>query len=285
MRRSLAIVLALALLPSVAPAVDKATIAGLLSDYQRETGVPVADLGADSLDALARGDTIQRKVRVSRRGDDTTAIRIIGYRVIDKPREALWIAALAFDGGYSERLTEHLVATHEGGGASWYQHVNMPWPLRDRHWLIRTGKGVPLAQRLDGRIWEHHWHLEPDASLHIARLMERASIPGLSPQRMRKAVALPLNNGAWVMGTLGNGRTLVVLHATMDMGGIIPDALVSRYTRRQLRTMLTNIEARADGAWEAYSSDYLIYRGDGTPIEPVSSARAAPDAAQPRAAR
>lgn len=284
----LALALALALVAPIASALGTEAIASALEDYQRESGVPVAELDPASLAALARGETLQRKVQVTLSGaggDDTTAVRIIGYRVIDKPREPLWIAALAFDGGYSERLTEYLVTTYEGGGASWYQHVNMPWPLRDRHWLIRTGKGVALSQRLTGRIWEHHWHLEPDAPQRIERLFERVTIPGLPAKRASKAVELPLNNGAWVMATLGPEQTLVVLHATMDMGGIIPDALVNRYTRRQLRSMLANIEARADRAAERYSSDYLIYRGDGTPIEPVTAARAAHDGVRQPVAR
>ena len=282
-----ALVPLLALLPSVSAANGREDIARLLDDYQRESGVPVAELDAGSLAALAQGETLQRTVRVTRSGsggNDTTTVRIIGYRVIDKPREPLWIAALAFDGGYSERLTEHLVTTHDGGGASWYQHVDMPWPLRDRHWMIRTGKDVPLARRLMGRVWEHHWRLVPDTPGHIARLFERVTIPGLSAERVRKAVELPLNNGAWVMATLSPERTLVVLHATMDMGGIIPDVLVNRHTRRQLRSMLASIEARADSAWETYSSDYLIYRGDGTPIEPIT-ARAARDGGPRPAAR
>ncbi len=284
MIRRFTLALALALTSSLAAASDSEAIASALKDYQRESGVPVADLDIGSLADLERGETLQRKVRVTRSGaggNDTTTVRIIGYRVIDKPREPLWIAALAFDGGYSDRLTEHLVTKHDGGGASWYQHVDMPWPLRDRHWLIRTGKGVPLTERLAGRVWEHHWHLEPDASARIEGMLARVTIPGLPPERVRKAVELPLNNGAWVMATLGPERTLVVLHATMDMGGIIPDALVNRYTRRQLRSMLANIEARADEAWKSYSSDYLIYRGDGTPIEPVTAARAARGTGRP----
>lgn len=152
-----------------------------LRDYQRESGVPVADLDPRSLGRLAAGETLQRKVKVTRSdtGDtDTTTVRIIGYRLIDKPREPLWLAALAFDAGYSERLTEHLVRTHEDGGASWYQHVDMPWPLRDRHWLIRTGKGIALARRMDGRIWEHYWRLEPDAESRIDGLLSQTEIPG-----------------------------------------------------------------------------------------------------------
>ena len=95
--------LLLALLPlsGIAAATDGLdTISNLLRDYQLETGVPVADLDRRSLSRLAQGETLQRKVKVTRSvaGDnDTTTVRIIGYRLIDKPRERLWLAALAFD--------------------------------------------------------------------------------------------------------------------------------------------------------------------------------------------
>ena len=277
MIRRIAALVALAWLPAASVAGNTPLIADVLNGYARETGVPVAELDAGELAALENGSVVYRKVRVARggAGDDTTTMRIIGYRVIDKPRESLWLAALAFDGGYSSRLTEHLVATHDDGGASWYQHVDMPWPLRDRHWLIRTGKGLSLADRYDGQIWEHHWRLAPDAARQIDRLLRRVTLPGLPAARARKAIDLPLNNGAWVMASIAPQRTLVVLHATMDMGGIIPDALVNRYTRRQLESMLTRIEVNADGAHERYDSNYIIYRGDGTPIEPSPTAAAA----------
>lgn len=273
-----ALLLALPPISGIAAATDGLdTISNLLRDYQLETGVPVADLDRRSLTRLANGETLQRKVKVTRSiagDDDTTTVRIIGYRLIDKPRERLWLAALAFDGGFSERLTEHLVRTHNDGGASWYQHVDMPWPLRDRHWLIRTGKGVALARRMDNRIWEHHWRLEPDAKSRIAGLLGQTEIPGLDPNRASKAVQLPLNNGAWVMATLDDARTLVVVHATMDMGGVVPDVLVNRYTKKQLQSMLERIEAQADTAMEQYDSEYIIYRGDGTAIAPSAAAAA-----------
>lgn len=249
-----------------------------LRGYQRESGVPVADLDPRSLSRLAAGETLHRKVKVTRSdtgGNDTTTVRIIGYRLIDKPREPLWLAALAFDAGYSERLTEHLVRTHDDGGASWYQHVDMPWPLRDRHWLIRTGKGIALARRMDGRIWEHYWRLEPDAGSRIDSVLRQAAIPGFDVRRAEKAIQLPLNNGAWVMAALDDTHTLVVLHATMDMGGIVPDVLVNRHTRKQLESMLTRIETQADTARERYTNDYIIYRGDGTAIAPSATAASA----------
>ena len=250
-------------------------IASLLDEYQRQSGIPVAQLDARSVAQLRDGDVVYRKVSVARADgtdNDSTTLRIVGYRVIDRPREALWLAALAYDAGYSRRLTEHLVVNNGDGGASWYQYINMPWPLKNRHWMIETGKDVALASATGNRLWEHYWQLVDNADTRIDALLASESVSGISPADGDRAVLLPLNNGAWVMGELDANRTLVILHATMDMGGIIPDRLVASYTGRQLRSMLSKIEQDADNIWQHYNERYIIYRGDGTIIEPALTA-------------
>ena len=143
----------------------------------------------------------------------------------------------------------------------------MPWPLRDRHWLIRTSKNRKLAEATGNEIWEHHWGLADDSYARIADIARRNVVDNLSREDFRRAVILPRNNGAWVMTKVSENQTLVVLHATMDMGGMVPDGLVARSTRKQLRKMLTKIEADSDTAYANYDRRYAIYRGDGSLIE------------------
>ncbi len=248
-----------------------AGVAQMLETYQHQSEIPAAELDSDSLARLVAGEVIYRKVvvtRVDSTDDDSTTLRIIGYRVIDKARESLWLAALAYDAGFSGRLTEFFVATNDVGGASWYQHVNMPWPLKNRHWMIETAKDLELAAQSDNRLWEHNWQLVDNVDEQISDLFDDRAVAGISVAQAAKAISLPLNNGAWVMGELGTQQTLVIVHATMDMGGVIPDGLVARYTRRQLQSMLKKIERDADSAHQRYDERYVIYRGDGTPIAP-----------------
>lgn len=257
----------LAALPTSAFAANPGTVDKLLTDYAIATGLDIADLPDDELAQLSKGKTIYRKL-LNKQNPASTQLRIIGYRVISKPRENLWLAALAYDAGYSRRLTEHLVALHDRGGASWYQHVDMPWPLRNRHWLIRTRKNVDMANESEDRIWEHSWQLVDNADQAIDRLLATTAIDGLDSDKARNAIRLPLNNGAWVMAHMDNDTTLVIMHATMDMGGVIPDGIVARYTRRQLAAALKKIERDADTARSRYDSNYVIYRGNGSPIDP-----------------
>ncbi|MEO0575321.1 MAG: hypothetical protein AAF004_07650 [Pseudomonadota bacterium] len=251
-----------------APPADE--IQQLLDIYQRETGVPVATLSDDSMGKMIAGKTVYRKVTMTQSDNsrDSTTIRVLGYRVIAKPRESLWLSALAFDAGFSRRLTEHFVSIESEGGAQWYQHVNMPWPLRDRHWLIATSKNTSLTRLTEGKMWEHRWALQENADAGIREMFAKDTVGELPAEMADKAILLPKNNGAWVMATMGDGTTLVVVHATMDMGGIIPDSLVARQTRKQLLQMLSKIEADSDTAFDRYTSDYLIYRGDGSLIPP-----------------
>ncbi|MEM6820186.1 MAG: hypothetical protein AAF578_15510 [Pseudomonadota bacterium] len=246
------------------------TIIDLLIEYQRASGVPVSGLDQASLSKLYQGEVIYRKVSVTETtdGEETTSLRVIGYRLIQQAREPLWLAALAFDAGYSNRLTERLLETNALGGGDWYQHLDMPWPLRDRHWLIRTEKNTTLAHNSTNRLWEHRWSLVPSASSRVNDLFNEGEFAGISVKQAQKSVPLPLNNGAWVMGAAGPSRTLVMVHATVDLGGIVPDSLVARQTRKNLTKMLGKIEQDADEAWVKYDSNYLIYRGDGSLIEP-----------------
>ncbi|MEL6870636.1 MAG: hypothetical protein AAFO81_12620 [Pseudomonadota bacterium] len=245
-------------------------IQSLLQTYQRETGVPVAGLSDETLDELTTGKLVYRQVTMTQANNssDTTTIRVVGYHLIDKPREPLWLSALAFDAGFSSRLTEHFVSVNDASGACWYQHINMPWPLRDRHWLIQTSKNTALTRLTNNRIWEHRWQLRSNAQSLIEKLFARETVGDLDQETAAKSILLPMNDGAWTMATIGDGRTLVVVHATMDMGGIIPDRLVARQTRKQLIRMLTKIETDSDTAYERYNNAYLIYRGDGSLIAP-----------------
>ncbi|MEM8547109.1 MAG: hypothetical protein AAGF46_02995 [Pseudomonadota bacterium] len=247
------------------------TLQQVLSDYQRQSGITVAMLQQESVDALLSGDTVYRKLEVEQQdanGKSRTALRIVGYRLIGKPRESLWLSALGVDTGFSERLTEHFVRTHKEGGASWYQHLNMPWPLKDRHWLVRSNKNVDIANATNNRIWEHHWQLVPDARNKIASLYDNGPVAGIKPEKAADAVLLPLNQGAWMMAAVSDTETLVVVHATVVLGGIVPDGMVARQTRKNLIRMLTKIEEDADSVWTRYDASYQIFRGDGTLIPP-----------------
>lgn len=264
---------------AAAAQVDSATKA-LLVDYETLTGTPVTGIDAAQFERLLRGEPVYRKVsqRETRAdGSTTSTLRIVGYRLIDASREALWLAALAFDGEFSPRLIEHLLAQHADGSARWYQFVNMPWPLRNRHWLIETGKNVTLARRTDGVLWEHRWRLAAQGPEEIRELAAREAVRGLTRSDMEKAIVLPANNGAWVMGRIADNKTLVLLHASMDLGGLIPDALVRRYTRSQLGDMLNKIERDSDTALTRYDGTYVIRRGDGTIIAPRRPTGAARD--------
>ncbi|MEN7343950.1 MAG: hypothetical protein AAAFM81_13450 [Pseudomonadota bacterium] len=259
----------LASLIALAAASADAQVADALARYQTLSGVSVTGLDKEALTKLESGDTIYQTVRMTdSENSGSTILRIVGYRLIQVDRESLWLAALAYDGNYSSRLTEHLVSTHQHGDATWYQHIDMPWPLRDRHWLIRTGKNTALAAATDNRIWEHRWSLEQDSYEQIRTLARNNAVRSLSSEDFRKSIMLPRNNGAWVMMELAPRSTLVVLHATMDMGGIIPDSLVARSTRKQLRKMLEKIERDSATSIDGYDGSYPIYRGDGTLISP-----------------
>ncbi len=193
-------------------------------------------------------------------------IRIVGYRLIERPRLLVWLAALDVGTEHSERLTEHALSADDRGGSVWYQHLHLPWPLRNRHWTIANAKSVHLTEATRGMVWEHAWQLAPRGDTIANDLLAQNTVAGLSGNRALRAIYLPANRGAWTMFALDKQLTLVAAHATVELGGIIPDRLVASFVSRQLQSMLNGLVARSDVMDAEYDTSYIIYTGAGEAI-------------------
>jgi len=64
--------------------------------------------------------------------DGRDRIRVVGYRLIQRPRVLIWISALNTSNEQVQRLTEYQLEDDGGTGSLWYQHMRLPWPIRDR---------------------------------------------------------------------------------------------------------------------------------------------------------
>lgn len=243
-----------------------AEIAGALARYNRHADMPLPVPPADGLEALAEGrvvDLRERQPLASSDGESADRIRVVGYRLIERPRLLVWLAALDLGTEHTDRITEHLVAVDAAGGSVWYQHLRLPWPLRDRHWVIRNYKAVELTAASDGMIWEHAWRLEEAGDELAADLLQAGRVDGLDERTQDRAIYLPVNRGGWAMLAVGPRSTLVAAHVITVLGGWIPDGLVARLTSRQLERMLDNLEPRSYEVHEEYDASYPVFRGDG----------------------
>ena len=217
--------------------------------------IPVV-LGADELATVARGEVARRREHLD--GID----RAVGATWSDLPRDALWIAILddtcdqLVDG-----LTERHLPPELPGQKILFQHVDLPWPLSDRQWIIDIRNNRDLHAVSGGGAWERTWTLADRQEERRGRVPhERLPAPD--------AIWTPLNEGGWLLVDAAGG-SLVVYHGRADVGGAIPDDLGTRFALATLRSMLRHVVERAVQVPAHYDAMHPpLERPDGTVIPP-----------------
>lgn len=246
-----------------------------LSEIQERYGPEAAGylpaLDDRELERLASGKTVVRDAgRITADGEDIDAMSIYGWGIIHQPRLLVWLAT--FDGVGGERpkrYTSVVLDRQELGSYVRYQHVDLPWPFADRHWVIQLQKDLDAARVSDGQLWLHHWSLAADGRRMMEDAFERGLIEGLSRPALDESVYLPANRGAWILIEVSPDTTLVFAHFAADLGGHFPRALVRSFTARRVRAGMQLIEDLSRQVAGEYDADPVIYDGFGQPIDPV----------------
>lgn len=255
-----------------------------IARYNELVDPDLPELTPEELDALVAGDVLEFRRRApmtDSAGQTADRIRMIGLVIVERPRILTWLAALDVGTRHAKRLTEHRIDGDEIGGSLWYQHIDLPWPVRDRHWVIRNQKNTRVTEAMDGRVWEHGWSLEPDGVDIAAALLGRGEIAHLSTATMGRAIYLPINRGAWTMFELDDRHTLVAAHVSTVLGGWIPDGWVASYVGRQFNSMLGALTERSDVIADQYNTDVPVYTGAGEVITRETARRAAENCCRP----
>lgn len=211
---------------------------------------PFAFTGADFA-ALARGQVVRRRVPAA--GAD----RAVGAWWTQTPRDALWIAILddKHDKVVSGLIEQQLPGTTSARKLL-YQHLDLPWPATDRHWVADIENNGALVSASAGGVWERTWTLaSPDLAVAAG-----AVVPG-------EAIWMPELDGGWTLAEVAGG-TLLVYHVRTVIGGSIPEDLVARWSLSTLDAMLRHIDARAQGLAGHYDAAHEpVLRPDGTAIQ------------------
>jgi hypothetical protein len=212
---------------------------------------PFAFTGADFA-ALAKGQVVRRRVPAD--GVD----RAVGAWWTTTPRDALWIAILddQHDTVVSGLVERQLPGTLPERKLL-YQHLDLPWPATDRHWVADIRNNRALVSASGGGVWERTWTLAAPALAEEAG----AVVPG-------EAIWMPELEGGWTLAEVAGG-TLLVYHVRTVIGGSIPDDLVARWSLSTLDGMLRHIDARARSLAAHYGPDHApVLRPDGSAIPP-----------------
>ena len=242
-------------------------IPALLELYSKLGDFHLPDLSPAEANALLAGESF---VTVfddpgSGRANDAGAMRVAGMQVVDAPRLLVWVSVLGESDELSRKVKHTLLANEPAGAYVTYQHMDLPWPFKDRQWVILSEKNLALAEKTGGRIWEHRWSLVPRGEdvLEIAHAEGRIS--GVTRQQLDDSVYLAANRGAWILFDLGHERTLVATYLDVDLGGRFPGALVRSFTKRQLKSELQALKGLS-GADSTYNEQPMVHDGHGLPI-------------------
>jgi hypothetical protein len=261
---------ALLLWPAVVRAGDDSTekIRSAVEGFNLQAHFPLPTLTDREMVRLLKG----RLVRIREVPEDRDQPqRVVGLQLMPHPKEHLWVAAR--DGHYSalEELTEAYLGPTPNEHHRWYQHLDLPRPFADRHWVIEVWDNYAVPEVTAGAGWEHPWELTEGGEAMAAKALQAGEILGMGAKRARRTVYTPVNRGAWVAISLSDDRTLFGYHVTTVVGGNIPDGLVARYSLLTLGRVFNGTLDRIPYALEHYDADHEPFLGgDGITIPPFS---------------
>ena len=294
-RRSTLLLATLCLAGAALAEAPRPAVESGLDEYRAFGRFELPAIPAGDIDRLAAGEAMVWQLRdlPDSESTETSSMGIVGARVIDAPRILVWLSALGGNSDYraarrendkaagrsarpsKSRVTHSMLSMFDDGSYTRYQHVNMPWPVRDRHWVIYCEKNVAVAAKTDDRVWEHTWALEPDGLELVAAAHAETPIDGLTGKMLERSIYLPSNQGAWIMIDLGDNRTLLLAYMEVELGGTFPAGLVRRFTQKQLKSGLEMFEGLARRVADEYDELPPIHDGNGAFISRTAADRAA----------
>ncbi len=268
---------------TVVAEVPRAAVERGLNEYREHGQFELPAIPDGDIDRLAAGEPMVWQLRdLPDSGEaETASMGIVGARVIDAPRLLVWLSALGGNSDYravrkvddkaagrakkpsKSRVVHSMLSMDDDGSYRRYQHVNLPWPVRDRHWVIYCEKNVAVADYTDDRVWEHTWVLEADGLELVAAAHEEAPIDGLTEKMLDRSIYLPSNEGSWIMIDLGDERTLLLAYMDVELGGTFPAGLVRRFTGKQLKSGLDMFGGLAERVAGEYDEVPPIHDGNG----------------------
>jgi hypothetical protein len=247
----------------------------LLAQYSVQQGdLRLPNLSTTELDSLATGSPLVMLYRdpTAEPGDKVRAMRVVGWQLVKAPRLIVWLSLLMGRDDSSARLQHIVLAKRAAGAYVSYHHIDLPWPAKDRHWLLLCEKNSSLASESHDDIWEHRWSLLPRDDSQLEAAYDSGDVPGLTRKAFDDSLYLIANQGAWVVFDLGAEGTLVAASMDIDLGGRFPVALVQSFAKHQMREFFESLAALRGANYQATP---VIEDGRGVPINAEAARREA----------
>ncbi|MBM4390118.1 MAG: hypothetical protein FJ090_03270 [Deltaproteobacteria bacterium] len=182
----------------------------------------------------------------------------VGVGLMRVPQALVWLSLT--DDRLSEDVEGLTEIALEGRWSSpklLYQRLDMPWPVQDRHWVLRLRNNTALA--MSTGVWERAWRIDN------ARLAE--SRGRTDPVAFDGAITMADNTGSWLLVSLDTSDTLAVYQVRVDLGGNIPAEAAEAYTRSSMASFMRGVEVHAADVAARYGAGCTPQLGgDGKPI-------------------
>jgi hypothetical protein len=210
---------------------------------------PLSVLGASGWDRVAAGNVVSIRT-------PSGAVAGIGLLACDRP--ACWLSLT--DDHPREQvkgLTEIRLRGEWASPKLLYQHLDLPWPMQDRHWAIASTTNTTLATLSD--VWERAWRTDANG-LAAARAKT-------DPAAYDAALAVPVNEGDWMVLPVGTDQTLGIYQVRVDFGGAVPEGAAEGYAASTLTELFEKTARNAGDMRRRYGPGCAPQPGgDGRPL-------------------
>ncbi|MGQ0723501.1 MAG: hypothetical protein ACT4PE_18280 [Candidatus Eiseniibacteriota bacterium] len=245
-----------------------------IATHNASSAFPLPELDGEKLDQLLAGEVVRMRWKqpVTGEGGEVEPKerhRVVALYLIEQPRVNVWLSAMDPHFIASERVIEVRIDDDGRGRSTWYQHMDLPWPVENRHWVIDVRKTPDMHRATGGLVWEQPWYLVEDGQRVAEELAASGRTPGLSLGDVKDAVYLQANTGTWAMFALSPDLTLLTYQVTVVMGGLLPEGLTARFASRELQSLCHIVERNARTIPEHYAEGHdPVMGGDGQYVTP-----------------
>ncbi len=213
-----------------------------------------------ALDAFVDWNAVERgQVVVKRQVGANGVSRVVAVGAVPQPRAGAWLAVTQdLQPGQEGIVERRLRGRWAASPKQMYQRIDLPWPVADRHWVIEGRTNLALAAAA-AHVWERSWSLVPGA-LAGARGGET------DVGAYDASVAVPRNEGGWILVEAGPARTLAIYSVSVDLGGAVPEGAVSRWTESSVQGLYTTLARDAARYATRTGATCTQPGGDGKPL-------------------
>ena len=228
-----------------------------LQRYNADANQPLKDLSGHQLKELQNGNVVVTMDKSDR------GWRASGLIAIKKSKKEIWVASRDQCRSQQKSTFEYVVDDYGGGSEDWYGLIELPWPLQNRHWMIRTKPNLKLARKTQDRIWERYWNLVDKAESKIQTKRKEGELPA----HAKEAIFTPENAGAWFVIAIDSKTTILGYQVTTSVGGVIPDKVMMQFVSTTIDEMLIDMRGKTESIKDHYISPHtILFGGDGKPI-------------------